>query len=119
LASQYAEATDEAERQKIQAQLAELVGRQFEAQQQVREDEVAQLEARVKKLRDLIEKRKEARQSIVDQRLEQLLREAEGLGWSTAASGGPTVVPFLTVPSVGAATPATISAPPNANAPRR
>lgn len=112
LASQYAEASDDAERQKIKAQLAEVVGRQFEVQQQIREDEVAQLEARVKKLRGLIEKRKEARQSIVGNRLDQLLRDAEGLGWAEAPSGGsPAFVPAQGIPAVHVITPTPIVAP--------
>lgn len=120
LASQYAEATDDEERQKIKAQLAELVGRQFEVQQQIREEEVAQLEARVKKLHDLIEKRKEARRSIVDQRLEQLLREAEGLGWAGAPSGGsPAFVPAQGIPAVNVITPTPIVAPTKGVLPRR
>ena len=120
LASQYAEATDDAERQKIKAQLAELLGRQFELQQQVREDEVAQLEARVKKLRGLIEKRKEARQSIVGNRLEQLLRDAEGLGWAAAPGGGsPAFVPAQGIPAINVMTPTPIVAPTKAASPRR
>ena len=120
LASQYAGATDDAERQKIKAQLAELLGRQFEVQQQIREDEVAQLEARVKKLRGLIEKRKEARQSIVDKRLEQLLRDADGLGWTGGPSGGsPTFFPVLASPVLNVITPTPSSAPNKAAPPRR
>lgn len=120
LASQYAEATDDVERQKIRAQLAELLSRQFELQQQIREDEVAQLEARVKKLRGVIEKRKEARQSIVGNRLEQLLRDADGLGWAEAPSGGsPTFVPAQGIPALNVITPTPIVAPGNPNLPRR
>ncbi len=120
LASQYAEATDDAERQKIKAQLAELLGRQFELQQQIREDEVAQLESRVKKLRSVIEKRKEARQSIVNNRLEQLLRDAEGLGWSAAPSGGsPAFISVRGLPSPHVVTPTPIAAPTKAAPPRQ
>lgn len=85
LVSRYSEASEEEQRQKIKAQLAELVAKQFNLQQQIREDEVAQIEARVKKLRALIEKRKAAQQSIIENRLDQLLREAEGLGWTPPA----------------------------------
>ena len=120
LASQYAEATDDVERQRIKAQLAELLGRQFELQQQIRENEVAQLEERIKKLRGLIEKRKEARQSIVDNRLEQLLRDADGLGWTGGPSGGsPTFVPVQGSPALNVITPTPIIAPNKAVPPRR
>lgn len=87
LASRYGEASKDEDREKIKADLAELLAKQFSIQQQIREDEVAQVEARVKKLRELIEKRKAAQQSIIERRLEQLLRDAEGLGWTPSAEG--------------------------------
>jgi len=87
LASQYGEASKDEDREKIKAELSELLAKQFSIQQQIREDEVAQIEARVKKLRELIEKRKAAQQSIIKQRFEQLLRDAEGLGWAPSAEG--------------------------------
>ncbi|HXT58816.1 MAG TPA: hypothetical protein VN699_09270, partial [Pirellulales bacterium] len=85
LASQYGEASKDEDREKIKAELSELLAKQFSIQQQIREDEVAQIEARVKKLRELIEKRKAAQQSIIKQRFEQLLRDAEGLGSAPSA----------------------------------
>ena len=87
LTSRYGEIAEDAERQKAKTELAELLGKQFEVQQQIREEEVGQLEARVKKLRALIDKRKEARLSIIEKRLDQLLREAEGLGWNVGGEG--------------------------------
>ena len=87
LTSRFGESAEDADRQKAKAELAELLGKQFEVQQQIREEEVGQLEARVKKLRALIDKRKEARQTIIEKRLDQLLREAEGLGWNAGGDG--------------------------------
>ena len=87
LTSRYGEIAEDAERQKAKAELAELLGKQFEVQQQIREEEVGQLESRVEKLRALIDKRKDARQSIIEKRLDQLLREAEGLGWNAGGEG--------------------------------
>lgn len=87
LTSRYGEIADEDELQKAKTELAELLTKQFEIQQQIREEEVGQLESRVKKLRGLIDKRKEARQSIIEKRLDQLLREAEGLGWNPGGEG--------------------------------
>ncbi|HEV3024616.1 MAG TPA: hypothetical protein VGX76_19205, partial [Pirellulales bacterium] len=45
------------------------------------------IEARVKKLREVINKRNEAKRSIIDKRLDQLIREADGLGWNAPAAG--------------------------------
>jgi hypothetical protein len=115
LVSRYSEASDDEQRQKIKAQLAELVARQFNLQQRIREDEVAQIEARVKKLRALIEKRKAAQQSIIENRLDQLLREAEGLGWTPPAERDQRVRyirPTQLYSGAGAAPPVAIPAPP-------
>jgi hypothetical protein len=113
--SRYSEASDDEQRQKIKAQLAELVAKQFNLQQQIREDEVAQIEARVKKLRALIEKRKAAQQSIIENRLDQLLREAEGLGWTPPAERDQQIrfIRSNTLYSgAGAAPPVAVPAPP-------
>jgi len=92
LLGQYAEAGDDEQKSKIKEQLAEALEQQFSLQQQLREREVAKIEARVKKLRETIDKRKDAKRSIIDKRLDQLIREAEGLGWNAPASG--PVYPF-------------------------
>jgi DNA-binding IclR family transcriptional regulator len=41
------------------------------------------LEAKVKQLREQLELRRKEQDEIVDFRLKQLLREAQGLGWGT------------------------------------
>lgn len=90
LVKQLAEATEENDRAKLKQSLQETLAQQFDTQQKVRELEVASVEARVKKLRDVITKRNDARRSIIDRRLDQLVREAEGLGWNSPA-GGPVL----------------------------
>ncbi len=115
LVSRYSEASDDEQRQKIKAQLAELVAKQFNLQQQIREDEIAQIEARVKKLRALIEKRKAAQQSIIANRLDQLLREAEGLGWTPPAERDQQIRfirPNKLYSGAGGAPPVAVPAPP-------
>ncbi|HEV3024494.1 MAG TPA: hypothetical protein VGX76_18590 [Pirellulales bacterium] len=83
LIEQYAGATDDDGRAKLKDHLAQTIERQFEAQQKLRELEVSRIEARVKKLRDLIDKRNMAKRTIIDKRLDQLIRDAEGLGWNS------------------------------------
>src|SRR6185437_8882618 len=82
LVAQYAATEDDEQRGGFKTQLAESLSQQFSVQQQLRESELARVEARVKKLRELNEKRRAAQQTIVEQRLDQLLREADGLGWT-------------------------------------
>jgi hypothetical protein len=97
LVAQYAATEDDEQRGGLKTQLAESLSQQFSVQQQLRERELARVEARVKKLRELTEKRRAAQKTIVEQRLDQLLREADGLGWTppVAAQGalGPNNTP--------------------------
>jgi hypothetical protein len=69
------------QRSALRTKLSELLGRQFDARQKRHEQQIAELEAQVKKLRELVRKRQANRSEIVSLRLEQLLRETQGLGW--------------------------------------
>lgn len=90
LVSQLAQSpeNDAESRDQLKAKLRETLDKQFEAQIKLRETEVARIEERVKKLRDMINKRSAARKTIVDRRQQQLIDEAEGLGWSPSAGPG-------------------------------
>lgn len=100
LAKQLAEATDD-KKAELKEKLQDTLSRQFDAQQKARELEVARVEARVKKLRDTIAKRNEARRSIIDKRLDQLLSDAEGLGWNSPAADGGFAPLYLPQPNAG------------------
>lgn len=116
LVGQLAEQTDQRQRAETKEKLQDVLSQQFDAQQKVRELEVARVEAKLKKLRDLITKRSDARRTILEKRLEQLIREADGLGWSSPAGGGFQYVPQTRVEMV----PLNGSAvtPPAGNTPR-
>ncbi|HEX7446896.1 MAG TPA: hypothetical protein VF306_05080 [Pirellulales bacterium] len=91
LVKRIAETENGAERTPLVNELEETINQQFDVQQQMRELEVARIEAKVKKLRETITKRSGARATIVRNRREQLLQEAEGLGWNSpepAHAGG-------------------------------
>jgi hypothetical protein len=66
---------------KIKSKLTETLGKQFDARQKRHEAEIAALEAKIKKLKEMVQKRQENRREIISKRLEQLVRETEGLGW--------------------------------------
>jgi len=100
LVEEYSRTEDEAQRGKTRAKLAETLQKQFDLQQKRRDLEVARIEAQLKKLRDIMRKRGESRQTIIDKRLDQLLREAEGLGW-TPPHGTPGPQNVLFGPSTG------------------
>ncbi len=85
LVARYAATEQAEERGAIKTQLTELLAKHFDVQQQLRERELGRVEARIKKLRELAQKRREAQKTIVDQRVDQLLRDADGLGWTPPA----------------------------------
>ena len=92
LLKKLSEAKEEATKTDLQKKLTEALGKQFDIRQEAREKELKELEERVKRLRETLEKREKAKESIVKNRLEQLLREADGLGWGDAPHGGATVI---------------------------
>ena len=97
LIQEYSRSEDESQRSKTKAKLAATLEKQFDLQQKRRDLEVARIEAQLKKLRDIMRKRGESRQTIIDKRLDQLLREADGLGWTTPPAG--TVAPRVYAPN--------------------
>ncbi len=81
LARKLGEVKSESEKSEIKTELAAALEKQFDLRQKRHHDEIAELEAKVKQLKDLVEKRQENRREIVAKRLDQILRDAEGLGW--------------------------------------
>lgn len=82
LIESYTHTEGDTERSKIKSKVATALEKEFDLQQKRRDLELSRVETRLKKVRELMKKRSEARQSIVDKRLDQLLREADGLGWT-------------------------------------
>lgn len=87
LAEQYAEAKDAEAQAKLKGELAKTIERHFDVRHEARKREIDQLEARVRKLREHLQKREAARQAIVEMRLKQFISAAEGLGWDTDLGG--------------------------------
>ena len=74
-------AKTDSEVEKITAQLDEALEKSFAMRQKRHAQEIEELEAKVKTLKELVAKRQEKRREIVANRREQILREAQGLGW--------------------------------------
>jgi hypothetical protein len=85
LLSQFVAAEKADDQKRLKSELRDMLAKQFDVQRQRRELELSRIEERVKKLRDQIKKRNDARETIIDRRLEQLTNEAEGLGWGQPA----------------------------------
>jgi hypothetical protein len=81
LARQLAKAKTDAEREGLRSKLNDLLEKQFDERQKKHKAESEALEAQVKKLKELIATRNENRREIISRRLEQIVRDAQGLGW--------------------------------------
>jgi hypothetical protein len=75
------EAKTDNEKEKVKTKLSEVLEKQFDLRQKRHNQQIEALEAQVKKLKELVGKRQENRKDIVSKRLDQLQREAQGLGW--------------------------------------
>jgi hypothetical protein len=82
LVENYAHAESDKDRAALKPQVAKALENEFVAQQRRRSLELDRIEAQLAKVRERLRKRNDERQTIIDKRLDQLVREAEGLGWS-------------------------------------
>ena len=119
------------ERESILTKLKTAVGEQFDARQDAKTKELKALEEQLIKLKELHAKRSQQRDQIVADRVQQIVKEADGLGWGTSdvlestslfgspaaarsysrggqfgASGPRYVAPAATMPAAPAAPPA-------------
>lgn len=104
LLSQYVAADKPEDQKRLKSELREALAKQFDVQRQRRELELKRIEERVQKLRDQIKKRNDARETIIDRRLDQLTNEADGLGWGQPAgnvTARPPVVEYYRTPKLG------------------
>lgn len=81
IARQLASAKGEAEKEKLREKLLDALDKAFDDRQKNQEKEIAALEAQIKKLKEMVAKRQEAKKEIISERVKQLEREAKGLGW--------------------------------------
>ena len=81
LARQLAKAKSDSERESLRAKLNDVLEKQFDERQKKHKAESEALEAQVKKLKELIATRNENRKEIITRRLDQIVRDAQGLGW--------------------------------------
>jgi len=83
--------SDGAKKSDVESKIEALLVKQFDLRQQSREEELKGLEERVRKLRENFEKRQNAKSEIVKHRLEEIKRDAEGLGWGENKAGDVSV----------------------------
>lgn len=83
LLEQYSSAPDDATRAQLSHELQNRLAQQFDLKQASRLQELVDVEQRVAKLRQFLDARAQARDTIVNNRLQQLLGEGDMLGWGS------------------------------------
>jgi len=86
LARQYVKSVKEDEKKDIRKKLSEALAKQFDQLAERQQKELQDLEKQVEDLKTLLKKRRDNRDAIIERRLEQVVQDAEGLGWSTPSS---------------------------------
>jgi septal ring factor EnvC (AmiA/AmiB activator) len=86
LAKQYVDSKKEDEKRSIRKELTNVLTQQFDHQIQEQQKELDDLEKQIANLRSVLKKRLEAKSTIIDRRIEQLIQDAEGLGWNAPSS---------------------------------
>jgi hypothetical protein len=80
-------AKESRERGRAEDYLRNILTAQFKARLDAHESEIKQLEEKVRQLRQRLNLRREKQDEIVENRLQQILRDAQGLGWGAEGFG--------------------------------
>jgi hypothetical protein len=89
-AAALSQAEDEDAREDAEGRLNDLLDEYFEEDMTRREEELANVERRVKELRELLERRRDKKDDIIRLQVEVLRNEADGLGFfGQPGPGGP------------------------------
>ena len=80
LAQAYRKAADDAEKTRLQGELKAALSEAFDLRESIRRERFAQMEARVKKVREMMDQRQAQRDAIIERRLQELT-EGEKLAW--------------------------------------
>ncbi len=81
ISAHYRATTVESERDQLRGDLEDVVLQQFEVRQQRRQLELERLESQLRRLREAIDKRSSSRETLIKQRIEQLVGEESDLGF--------------------------------------
>jgi uncharacterized protein HemX len=82
LAKQYVKAEKEDQKKEIRKQLTDMLSKQFDQHVQQQQKDLESLETQIAELRKTLKKRQDSRSAIVDRRVEQLILDADNMGWN-------------------------------------
>jgi hypothetical protein len=114
LAQQYVKAEKEDQKKDIRKKLVDVLSQEFDHHSQQQQKELEELEKQIASLRAVLKKRVDAKATIVERRVEQLVQDAEGLGWNaphtprpgfSGGLGGARMMPPGTAPALNRPAP--------------
>jgi hypothetical protein len=94
LAHQYVKAAKEEDKKEIRKKLVDLLNQQFDLHIQQQQKELEELEKQIAELKAVLKKRMDAKTTIVERRIDQLVQEADGLGWTSPGTPRPVYAPM-------------------------
>lgn len=86
LAKEYANTEGDEKRRELRRKLEEALTKEFDQQSERQEKELKALEVQIRSLRSLLQKRKDAKADIIDRRIDELVQNAQGLGWNPSGT---------------------------------
>jgi hypothetical protein len=86
LAKQYLKAETESDKREIRQKLTKVLDQMFDEHMTQQQKELENLEKQIADLRSLMKKRANAKSTIVDRRIDQLIQDADGLGWNASGN---------------------------------
>jgi hypothetical protein len=86
LAQRYVKTEKDSEKTAVRKELTDVLKQQFEEHMKHQEQEVKKLEEQIKELRKTLDRRRDAKDKIIERRFEQLVDNAQGLGWGPPGS---------------------------------
>jgi len=105
LAARLRQTVDTDEQERLRGELIELLGNAFDERRKLQQQEMERLEARLKSIRELDQRRQELKDKIVERRLNELLGKGDELAWETSlpATIGTAPIPSARQRSIGTA----------------
>jgi hypothetical protein len=86
LAQQYIKADKDESKRELRTKLTDVLNQQFDLHTKQQQKELEDLEKQIAELRTVLKKRQDAKSTIVERRAEQLIQDAQGLGWSSGSN---------------------------------
>jgi hypothetical protein len=95
LVQDYLKAEREDDKREVRRKLADELGQQFDEHAKQQQRELEDLEKQITKLRETLRKRSDAKAKIVDRRIDQLIEDSEGMGWTAPGTPRQFHVPWM------------------------